>query len=442
MDKMKIAFILILNCLIIIGTTCFAATGIVNAPNGLVLRKEAAKGAEPVTTVSDKANVEVIEQNGEWYKVKYNGNEGYLFAEYVDVEEEKADEEETEKENQVLAQQEEAQKSSEEKTATEENTNNEAKTYPKKQNVKEAAKIYLMPSVTARIISNVEKDKEVTINYEVGNWINITYENTEGWARKHFVIGDNVTTEENVEEEQPEETDNEEEDSNQEEKTVENKKGYIDVSNSANVRKDASTSAEVVNTLLRNTEVTIVGEKGDFYKIEYQNITGYISKSLISDKPLETVTSRSNSGERKTSESNSVDEQSTSSSSSSSTGSGILATAKNYLGYSYSYGGSSPSTGFDCSGFAQYVYSANGYSIGRTCTAQLNYGTAVSKSELQEGDLVFFNNTGDGSVGHVGIYAGNGTIIHSSNPRTGVKTDTINSGYYSKYYYTARRIAK
>ena len=436
MDKMKITFILLLNCLIIIGTTCFAATGIVNAPNGLVLRKEAAKGADPIATVSDKANVEILEQNGEWYKVKYNGNEGYLFAEYVNVEEEKSEKEEVKEQEKEVYEKENEEKA-EEQVSDEENTSNDVNTYPKKQNVKENTKIYLMPSVTARNIANVEKDSEITINYETGNWLNVTYENKEGWARKYFVIGEEVSEENNEEQE-----DINEDTSDSEEKTVENKKGYVNVSNSANVRKDASTSAEIVSTLLRNTEVTIIGEKGDFYKIEYNNIEGYISKSLISDKQVETVTSRSNSGERNTSASSSNSEQASVSSSGSSTGSGILATARNYLGYNYAYGGSSPSTGFDCSGFAQYVYSSNGYSIGRTCSSQLNYGTPVSKSELQEGDLVFFNNTSDGSVGHVGIYAGNGTIIHSSNPRSGVKTDTINSGYYSTYYYTARRIAE
>ena len=58
------------------------------------------------------------------------------------------------------------------------------------------------------------------------------------------------------------------------------------------------------------------------------------------------------------------------------------------------------------------------------------------------GDLVFFNNGSGGSIGHVGIYIGGGQIVHSANSRTGVKTDTINSGYYYKYYYSARRIVK
>ena len=64
----------------------------------------------------------------------------------------------------------------------------------------------------------------------------------------------------------------------------ENKKGYINVSSSANVRETASTSANIITTLLTNTEVTIIGEEGDFYKIQYRDITGYVAKSLVSDE--------------------------------------------------------------------------------------------------------------------------------------------------------------
>ena len=55
-------------------------------------------------------------------------------------------------------------------------------------------------------------------------------------------------------------------------------------------------------------------------------------------------------------------------------------------------------------------------------------------------ELIFFNNGSNGSIGHVAIYVGNGTIVHAANTRRGVTTDTINSGYYNTYYYTARRV--
>ena len=88
MNKFKIVSISIFSAVTLLGTAAFAKTGTVNAPSGLVLRKEASKSAQPITTVYDDATVEVLEQTGEWYKVKYGSYEGYMFAEFVEVEEE------------------------------------------------------------------------------------------------------------------------------------------------------------------------------------------------------------------------------------------------------------------------------------------------------------------------------------------------------------------
>jgi len=93
----------------------------------------------------------------------------------------------------------------------------------------------------------------------------------------------------------------------------------------------------------------------------------------------------------------------------------VLAYASRFLGTPYRWGGTSPDTGFDCSGFTQYVYAHFGIRIGRTTRDQIKSGVAVSRSELQVGDLVLFGRNGDPT--HVGIYAGNNTYIHS--PRTG-----------------------
>jgi cell wall-associated NlpC family hydrolase len=92
----------------------------------------------------------------------------------------------------------------------------------------------------------------------------------------------------------------------------------------------------------------------------------------------------------------------------------VIAYASNFLGTPYLWGGSTPS-GFDCSGFTQYVYAHFGISIGRTTFAQINDGVQVSKGNLQTGDLVFFGTSQDPH--HVGIYVGNNTYMHA--PRTG-----------------------
>lgn len=115
----------------------------------------------------------------------------------------------------------------------------------------------------------------------------------------------------------------------------------------------------------------------------------------------------------------------------------IINTAKSFLGTPYVWGGTSPS-GFDCSGFTQYVLAQNGKSIPRTSQEQFASGQAVDKSNLQAGDLVFY---GNGEATHVGIYEGNNKIIHS--PHTGdVVKESNFSTYWTSAYLGARRYYK
>ena len=119
--------------------------------------------------------------------------------------------------------------------------------------------------------------------------------------------------------------------------------------------------------------------------------------------------------------------------------SSIVSVAQNYMGVPYVWGGTSPS-GFDCSGFTQYVFRQCGYSINRTADAQYSNGSYVSYDSLQAGDLVFFANTYSASgITHVGIYIGGGQFIHAANG--GVKISSLSESYYSSRYYGARRIA-
>jgi cell wall-associated NlpC family hydrolase len=112
---------------------------------------------------------------------------------------------------------------------------------------------------------------------------------------------------------------------------------------------------------------------------------------------------------------------------------GVVGIAMRYLGIGYVWGGSTPS-GFDCSGFVMYVYGQMGVSLPHSSYAQYSAGVAVSQSDLQAGDLVFFD-----GLGHVGIYIGGGQFIHS--PHTGdvVKISSL-TGWYASTYVGARRI--
>jgi len=166
-------------------------------------------------------------------------------------------------------------------------------------------------------------------------------------------------------------------------------------------------------------EVVDVLEKGEnWLKIKSSSgLTGWVSNAYVTSNLSETTQAPSRSQGREA----------------------VVELAYKQLGKSYVWGAEGPNT-FDCSGLTLYVYkNAMGKTLPRTSAAQSQYGQYVSKSQLQPGDLVFSDTDHNGSVNHVGIYIGNGKMIHA--PRTGdvVKISDINSGYYKNAYVTSRR---
>ena len=124
----------------------------------------------------------------------------------------------------------------------------------------------------------------------------------------------------------------------------------------------------------------------------------------------------------------------------SSHGQAMVSIAMRYLGYPYAWGGASPS-GFDCSGFTAYVANlAFGAKLSHVVSGQIGAGTAVGSKDLQPGDLVFFVNTYEPGLSHVGIYIGGGQMIHAGSERTGVVISNIWDSYWGPKYYGARRL--
>ncbi len=114
---------------------------------------------------------------------------------------------------------------------------------------------------------------------------------------------------------------------------------------------------------------------------------------------------------------------------------GVVGIAMQYLGIPYKWGGASPETGFDCSGFLLYVYAKVGVSLPHNAAMQYGLGTAVSKDQLEPGDLVFFD-----GLGHNGMYIGGGQFIHAPHSGDVVKISSLSDSWYARTWVGARRI--
>jgi len=112
----------------------------------------------------------------------------------------------------------------------------------------------------------------------------------------------------------------------------------------------------------------------------------------------------------------------------------IVAYAKRFRGIRYVYGGTSPRSGFDCSGFVRFVYAHFGVTLPHSSFGDFDRGRRIARSSLRPGDLVFFD-----AVGHVGIYVGNGRFIHAPHSGTRVRIEQL-GGWYSSRFVGARRI--
>lgn len=210
--------------------------------------------------------------------------------------------------------------------------------------------------------------------------------------------------------------------------TAMNKTMYVVIGSGSklNVRSYPSSTdehAQIIGELQRGTAVTVTGETSNgWFEISYNGNKAYVSNAYLGNDP-----GGAGAGNGPTT-----------GGSSGSAASDIANFAMSFVGYSYVWGGTSPSTGFDCSGLMYYVLTQYGYSMKRVANDQMTQGTAISRDNLQVGDLVFF---GYGSyANHVGMYIGNGNFVHASTPSTGVRVNSLNETYYNTRYIGARRI--
>lgn len=182
-----------------------------------------------------------------------------------------------------------------------------------------------------------------------------------------------------------------------------------------NVRAGAGTNYDVIGTAYKGQSFPVLGKENGWYKISFNSASGFVSGDYVTLGSGEVVASAGSKGQQ------------------------IVQTAKQYLGRPYVYGASGPNA-FDCSGFTSYVYKQYGYSLNRTAEGQASNGVSVSRDNLKPGDLLLYTYRGMYGIGHVGIYIGDGKMIHAGNSSTGVIISDAFSGYYGARYVGARRI--
>ena len=419
------------------------------------LREQPSSESKILEQASVGDEVEILEKSGEWYKVKYRNITGYLRNDLLEIAEAKEANNTIENTNSVSENDNNQNNTIEENTTIEQNQSAESTQAEQEDDTLGKYKlindgnIKITPLINSLDIKAVKADEQVEVTSIINDWANVTTsDGIQGWIRiekiqKSISVADNVGTNENAQ--------TSTETTTQQENNL-NIKMYINTQ-TVNLREKASTTSTIVTQLDINKEVTVLSKENGWSYVEVDGKKGYISSSLLSTTKQST-TSRSSMNERtttKTTTSSSTNTNKTTTettstansttaattetaTSTSGKGSEVVTYAKAFLGCKYVYGGTTPS-GFDCSGFTQYVYKHFGVNLNRTAAAQYSNGTSVQN--LQVGDLVMFGKSG---ISHVGIYIGGNSFIHAANPSKGVRIDSLSTGYYKTNYVGARRI--
>lgn len=257
------------------------------------------------------------------------------------------------------------------------------------------------PSLSSSVIMSLDKGRTVGIVEQTGDWYKATYNGYTGYINKDFIAEYDITY---------------------------GSYGSGSINGTGvRLRTGPGLDYNILANYDTGTALTADGVSGDWYSVKIGNQTGFVHKDYISFGTAGTKTATATY---------------TISSEAQGTVKNLLETAVSYLGTPYVYGGMSAS-GFDCSGFVCYVFNQYGYSLGgRSCSAMYNssVGYYVDKSELQPGDLVFFTSSTE-SIGHVGIYLGDGDFIHSSSGSAySVVISSLSADNYSRRYVGAKRI--
>ena len=279
-----------------------------------------------------------------------------------------------------------------------------------------ALRLRSQPNTASATLGYAHRDEVVVLLEKTGDWYQVIYNLKTGYMHANHL---KTAARENVE------------------------LGYGRVNGSrVNIRSGPGTGYPVLTQAVSGDKAYTIGINDGWYKVIYGNTIGYIRSDYLdlTEIPYENRGSvntplffRGGKSTGVTPSPSALNGGSTST-----LRQKLVATAKQYIGVPYLWGGTTPS-GFDCSGYVQYVYRLHGISLPRTSVQQWTVGTAISKSELQPGDLVFFANTYQAGISHLGIYIGDNQFIHASSSK-GVTITSMDNAYWAARYYGARRV--
>ena len=262
------------------------------------------------------------------------------------------------------------------------------------------------PSTSYAVIKTLSKGTEVTVVSSSNDWSKVNVGGVSGYVSSDYLSSTKPST-----------------GSSSSNESTSNSTSTMYTTDRLNLRKGAGTSYSVITTLDKGVAVTVHSSSNGWSKVSVNGMTGYVSSSYLSStKPSNSSSSTDSSTSSK------VDK--------------VLNFASQQLGKPYVWGAQGPNS-FDCSGLTYYVYkNAAGITLPRTSVEQSKYGTTVSKSNLKAGDLIFFDTSGpnDGGVSHVGIYVGNGQMIHASSSQKKIVKVSVETSYWNNAFVRAKRV--
>lgn len=402
-----------------------SSTGkVVNVTSNLRVRSGASTSASVLGYITNNTSVSIVGVEGSWYKIKYNSGYGYVHKDYILVDGSSNNTTNGSTNNNSNSTNNGNNASNESNNSSENVINKTGYVYNVSSgglNVRSAA------STSSTILGTLYSGNSVNIIGESGSWYKITYNSSTAYVHKDYITenkpssgSDNNST-----------SNGSVSNGNSSSSEAMNETGVVvNVSSNLRVRKEASSNSLVLGYLLNNQTVTITGKEGNWYKINFNGSTGYVSADYVK---ITTGTTNNGGNPGSTGSTESV----------SSSYEIVLEALKSQIGSPYAYGaagelvtrasidslkGRFPSyaaqgkydaleqyvdsglRAFDCSGLMQWAFAKANINIGRSTYDQINAGVEVSINNIQPGDLLF-----DSNLGHVAMYIGNGQWIESPN---------------------------